>query len=39
VNGDDRDAVRGDFGAAVNMTARELERWLDTEEARSVGKR
>lgn len=37
MNGEDRDAVRGDFGAAVNMTARELERWLDTEEARSVG--
>jgi Protein of unknown function (DUF3140) len=37
MSGDDRDAVRGDFGDAVNMTGRELERWLDTVESRSVG--
>ena len=33
----DRDQVRSDFGAAVNMTGRELERWLGTEESKSVG--
>jgi hypothetical protein len=35
--GDDRDEVRGNFGDAVNMTGRELEHWLDSEESRSVG--
>ena len=33
----DRDDVRSDFGDAVNMTGRELERWLATEESTSVG--
>ncbi|MFA1542618.1 DUF3140 domain-containing protein [Actinomadura monticuli] len=28
-----------EFGKAVNMTAKELERWLDTEESRSVGQK
>ena len=28
-----------EFGKAVNMTARELERWLDTAESRSAGQR
>jgi hypothetical protein len=28
-----------EFGAAVNMTARELERWLDTEESRAAGQK
>jgi Protein of unknown function (DUF3140) len=37
MSGDDRDAVRGDFDDAVNVTGRELERWLDTVESRSVG--
>ena len=34
---DDREQVRRDFGDAVNMTRRELERWLETDESRSVG--
>jgi hypothetical protein len=34
---DDRDRVRADFAEAVNMTGRELERWLGTEESQSVG--
>jgi hypothetical protein len=34
---DDRDEVREEFDAAVNMTGRELEGWLETEESRSVG--
>lgn len=29
--------VRRDFGQAVNMTASELETWLQTDESRSVG--
>jgi hypothetical protein len=29
--------VRKEFGEAVNMTAAQLRRWLDTEESRSVG--
>lgn len=33
----DREAIWEEFGAAVNMTPSELERWLDTEESRSVG--
>ncbi|MGY1811530.1 DUF3140 domain-containing protein [Blastococcus sp. SYSU D00820] len=37
--GEDDDAVRRDFGEAVNMTAGELEKWLDTEESRSVGQK
>ena len=28
-----------DFRAAVNMTAGELERWLNTEESREVGQK
>ena len=31
------DDVHQDFAAAVNMTAGELEKWLDTEESKSVG--
>ncbi|MCP2264400.1 DUF3140 domain-containing protein [Promicromonospora thailandica] len=31
------DQTRDDFGEAVNMTASELERWLDTDESKSVG--
>ena len=34
---DDRAAIRQDFHAVVNMTPAELERWLATEESRSVG--
>ncbi|XRQ12583.1 DUF3140 domain-containing protein [Actinomadura welshii] len=28
-----------EFGEAVNMTAKELERWLETDESRSVGQK
>ena len=31
--------VRHEFDRAVNMTPTELERWLDTEESRSVGQK
>jgi hypothetical protein len=34
---DDEDQVRKDFEHAVNMTPSELEKWLATEESRSVG--
>ena len=33
----DREAVRRAFCRAVNMTAAELEDWLETEESRRVG--
>ena len=33
----DRDKVRKDFDDAVNMTAAELEEWLETKESRKVG--
>ena len=33
----DKDKIRYDFRAAVNMTAAELRRWLQTEESRRVG--
>ena len=36
---DDRDTVRKDFGEAVNMSASELEEWLQTDESRSVGQK
>ncbi|QKW36970.1 DUF3140 domain-containing protein [Actinomadura sp. NAK00032] len=28
-----------EFGKAVNMTAKELERWLDTDESKSAGQK
>lgn len=34
---DDRQQIIGDFNESVNMTRRELEEWLQTEESRSVG--
>lgn len=34
---DERQQVRSDFTDAVTMSPRELERWLDTDESRSVG--
>jgi hypothetical protein len=34
---DNTDQVRREFGDAVNMSRGELERWLGTEESRSVG--
>lgn len=33
----DRDRVIADFKDAVNMTARRIEDWLDTEESKAVG--
>ena len=33
------DEVWDDWQAAVNMTARELERWLDSDESQSVGQK
>jgi hypothetical protein len=33
----DRDKVRKDFAEAVNMTASEIEKWLQTEASQSVG--
>ena len=34
---DDRDEVRHDFDEVVNMTPKELERWLATDESQAVG--
>jgi hypothetical protein len=34
---EDRKAVADEFGKAVNMTAKELEHWLTTDESKSVG--
>jgi hypothetical protein len=36
---DDPDTVRREFGEAVNMTARELEDWLGTDESQEVGQK
>ena len=36
---EDPDTVRREFADAVNMTAAELERWLETEESQSVGQK
>src|SRR3954454_12760480 len=36
---DDRDAIRAQFQEAVNMTASELEKWLDSDESQSVGQK
>ncbi|WP_082373813.1 DUF3140 domain-containing protein [Nocardia sp. NRRL S-836] len=33
----DEKQIREDFGAAVNMTAGQLEKWLDTAESKEVG--
>ena len=33
----DRDKIRKDFDEAVNMTASELKKWLDTKQSRAVG--
>jgi hypothetical protein len=37
--GDKDEEAAAEFGEAVNMTAGELERWLDTEESRSSGQK
>ena len=34
---DEKRGVRAEFGDAVNMTAAQLRRWLDTDESLSVG--
>ncbi|WP_423920949.1 DUF3140 domain-containing protein [Frigoribacterium sp. 2-23] len=31
--------TRDDFGEAVNMTASEIEKWLDTDESKEVGQK
>ena len=36
---DDPDTIRHDFADAVTMTAADLEKWLDSEESRSVGQK
>jgi hypothetical protein len=36
---DSDDDVRAEFNEAVNMTAKQLEKWLDTDESRSVGQK
>jgi hypothetical protein len=36
---DDSDDTRKEFDDAVNMTASELEEWLDTDESKSVGQK
>ncbi|MEU2551462.1 DUF3140 domain-containing protein [Streptomyces sp. NPDC003388] len=36
-SGSEDDDVRHAFGDAVNMTAGELEKWLETDESKSVG--
>ncbi|MCK2219014.1 DUF3140 domain-containing protein [Actinomadura sp. ATCC 31491] len=36
---DDRREIAAEFGRAVNMTAKELEHWLTTEESKSVGQK
>ncbi len=36
---DSDDDVRAEFDEAVNMTAKQLENWLETDESRSVGRR
>lgn len=33
----DRKKVREDFSRAVNMSAAEIEKWLDTDESKKVG--
>lgn len=34
---DEKKTIRRDFDAAVNMSPKELEEWLETEQSRSVG--
>lgn len=34
---DERKTIRDDFNEAVNMTPKELEEWLETDDSRSVG--
>jgi hypothetical protein len=39
VSGSDLDDVWGDWQDAVNMTPKELEKWLETDESKSVGQK
>lgn len=36
---DDQKATLGEFREAVNMTPKELERWLDTDDSKAVGQK
>lgn len=36
-NDEQRRQTRRDFAEAVNMSVKKLQRWLDTEESKSVG--
>jgi hypothetical protein len=36
---EDPDTIRREFGEAVNLTAGELQKWLATDESRSVGQK
>jgi uncharacterized protein DUF3140 len=36
---DEHDEIRTQFSEAVNMTASELQKWLDTDESQSVGQK
>ncbi len=36
---DDQQQTKKDFDEAVNMTASELKKWLDTDESKSVGQK
>jgi len=36
---DDAETIRREFADAVNMTAAELEKWLDTPESQAVGQK
>ena len=38
-NSDEADDIRSDFADGVNMTAREIEDWLQTDESKSVGQK
>ncbi|TDC58787.1 DUF3140 domain-containing protein [Actinomadura sp. KC345] len=39
MTGEDRETTAAEFGEAVNMTPKELERWLETAESRSAGQK
>lgn len=39
LNVSDDDTTYDDFGEAVNLTAGELKKWLDTDEAKEVGQK
>ncbi|TWD84567.1 uncharacterized protein DUF3140 [Kribbella amoyensis] len=36
---EDRDGTRREFGEAVNMTPKQLEKWLTTDESKRVGQK